>query len=131
MSAPRFGVCRPRPHNRAMRKIYPLQIDGRHPDRVLDAVKHDVRKYLKRERRRDLPEGVDFWDFDCKVGDSKDSAQVVHLSALIGGIDELAKAQATQVYVEVLATHGKRKPRPVPEGAVLLDDADEEDSLPE
>ena len=114
-----------------MRKIYPLQIDGRHPDRVLDAVKHDVRKYLKRERRRDLPEGVDFWDFDCKVGDSKDSAQVVHLSALIGGIDELAKAQATQVYVEVLATHGKRKPRPVPEGAVLLDDADEEDSLPE
>jgi hypothetical protein len=50
-----------------MRKTYPLHIDGRHPDRVLDAVKHDVRKYLKRERRRDLPEGADFWDFDCKV----------------------------------------------------------------
>ena len=47
-----------------MRKTYPLHIDGRHPDRVLDAVKHDVRKYLKRERRRDLPEGADFWDFD-------------------------------------------------------------------
>lgn len=113
-----------------MRKTYPLHVEGRHPDRVLDAVKHDVRKYLKRERRRDLPEGVDYWDFDCKVGDSKDSAAVVHLSALIGGIDEVAKAQAAQVYVEVLATHGKRKLRPMPEGAVLIADADE-DSLPE
>ena len=114
-----------------MRKTYPLQIDGRHPDRVLEAVKHDVHKYLKRERRRDLPEGVDFWDFDCKVGDSKDGAEVVHLSALIGSIDGVAKAQATQVYVEVLATHGKRKPRPPAEdGVVLLDDSDE-DGLPE
>jgi hypothetical protein len=114
-----------------MRKNYPLHVEGRHPDRVLDAIKHDVRKYLKRERRRDLPEGVDYWDFDCKVGDSKDSAAVVHLSELIGRIDEVAKAQAVQVYVEVLATHGKRKPRPaLAEGAVLIDDTDD-DLLPE
>ena len=36
-----------------MRKHFPLHIQGRHPDRVLDAVKHEVRKYLKRERKRD------------------------------------------------------------------------------
>lgn len=113
-----------------MRKNYPLHIEGRHPDRVLDAIKHDVRKYLKRERRRELPEGVDYWDFDCKVGDSKDSAAVVHLSALISSIDAVAQAKAAQVYVEVLATHGKRQARPVPEGAVLIDDTDD-DSLPE
>ena len=77
-----------------MRKTYPLHVEGRHPDRVLDAIKHDVRKYLKRERRRDLPEGVDYWDFDCKVGDSKDSAAVVHLSALISSIDAVAQAKA-------------------------------------
>ena len=94
-----------------MRKTYPLSIEGRHPDRVLEAIKHDVRKYLKRERRRDLPAGVDYWDFDCKVGDAKDNAAVVHLSALISGIDQIAQAKAAQVYVEVLATHGKRKPR--------------------
>lgn len=130
MSAPLCGVCLRHPHNRVMRKNYPLHIEGRHPDRVLDAIKHDVRKYLKRERRRDLPEGVDYWDFDCKVGDSKDSAAVVHLSALISSIDAVAQAKAAQVYVEVLATHGKRQARPVPEGAVLMDDTDD-DSLPE
>ena len=98
---------------------------------MLDAVKHDVRKYLKRERRRDLPEGVDYWDFDCKVGDSKDSAEVVHLSALIGQIDAVAKAASPQVYVEVLAIHGKRKARPVVDDGAVLIDATEEDALPE
>ena len=34
-----------------MRKTYPLRPEGKHPDRVLDAVKHDIRKYQKRERR--------------------------------------------------------------------------------
>ena len=111
-----------------MRKNFPLQIDGRHPDRVLDAVKHEVRKYLKRERRRDLPEGIDFWDFDCKCGLQAADAEVVHLSALSAAIDALAKAQATSVYVEILAKHGKRTPKP---DLIPLVDEDPEDDLPE
>ena len=111
-----------------MRKNFPLQIDGRHPDRVLDAVKHEVRKYLKRERRRDLPEGIDFWDFDCKCGLQAADAEVVHLSALIAAIDALAKAQATSVYIEILAKHGKRSPKPE---LIPLVAEDPEDDLPE
>ena len=111
-----------------MRKNFPLQIDGRHPDRVLDAVKHEVRKYLKRERRRDLPEGIDFWDFDCKCGLQSADAEVVHLSALIAAIDALAKAQATSVYIEILAKHGKRTPKP---DLIPLVDEHPEDDLPE
>ena len=111
-----------------MRKNFPLQIVGRHPDRVLDAVKHEVRKYLKRERRRDLPEGIDFWDFDCKCGLQAADAEVVHLSALIAAIDALAKAQATSVYIEILAKHGKRTPKP---DLIPLVDEDPEDDLPE
>lgn len=111
-----------------MRKNFPLHIEGRHPDRVLDAVKNEVRKYLKRERRRDLPEGVDFWDFDCQCGLQADTAEVVHVAALIAAIDALAKIQATAVYVEILAKHGKRTPKPdlVPLVPELL-----EDDLPE
>ena len=111
-----------------MRKNFPLQIDGRHPDRVLDAVKHDVRKYLKRERRRDLPEGIDFWDFDCKCGLQAEDAEVVHVAALVAAIDALAKAQATSVYIEILAKHGKRTPKPE---LIPLVDEDPEDDLPE
>jgi Family of unknown function (DUF6172) len=94
-----------------MKKTFPLQIEGRHPDRVLDALKHELRKYLKRERRRDLPAGVDYWDFDCRFGLSQDSAESVHLSQLVGKVDEAAKSGATQVYVEILAKHGVRGTR--------------------
>lgn len=95
-----------------MRKTYPLHIEGKHPDRVLDAVKHDIRKYVKRQRRVALPEGVDFWDFDCKFGLGADTAAPVHFGNLIEQIDAAAKDGATAVYVEVLAKNGQRKARP-------------------
>ena len=45
-----------------MRKTFPLQIEGRHPDRVLDAIRHDIRKALKRQIAEGAsittPEGV-------------------------------------------------------------------------
>jgi hypothetical protein len=94
-----------------MRKTFALTQEGRHRDRVLEAVKHEIRKYLKRERRRELPDGVDFLDFDCRIGASRESAEVVHLSALIGHLDALARDGGTQAYVEILAKPGVRRPR--------------------
>ena len=95
-----------------MRKTYSFQAEGRHPDRVLESVKHDIRKYLKRERRRDLPEGADFWDFDCRIGADKDSSEGVLQSGLIAQVDDIAKGGAAQAYVEVLARAAQRPPRP-------------------
>ena len=94
-----------------MRKTYPLHIEGKHPDRVLDATKHDIRKYLKRERRRELPEGMDFWDFDCKFGPTEEAAQYAHLATLTELIDAVVKDGGKQFYVEIIARAAKRKPR--------------------
>ena len=91
-----------------MKKNFPLQAEGKHPDRVLEAVKHDIRKYFKRERNRDVPKGVDFWDFDCKVGLSADNSEVVRVSGVIEAVDAAAKTGATSVYVEILSKHGVR-----------------------
>jgi hypothetical protein len=91
-----------------MKKNFPLQIEGKNPDRVLEAVKHEIRKYFKRERNRALPKEVDFWDFDCKVGSSTDTAEVVKVSAVIEGVDALAKSGAASAYVEILSKHGVR-----------------------
>ena len=98
-----------------MKKIFKLAIEGKNRDRVLDAVKHEVRKYVKRERRRLLPEGVDFWDFDCKFGPTQEAAEVVHFATLTGLMDTVAQAGGEQFYVEILAKHGHRQARP--EGA--------------
>jgi hypothetical protein len=95
-----------------MRKTFPLEMPGRKRDRVVDSVKHEVRKYVKRERRRQLPEGMDYWDFDCKFGLAAESSEVAHLATLVGRVDAAAKEGAAQVYVEILARPAKRKPKP-------------------
>jgi hypothetical protein len=95
-----------------MKKTFALAIEGKNPDRILEAVKHEIRKYLRRERRRALPEGVDFLDFDCRLGQSADSAEVVHLATLISAIDTAARGGATSVYVEILSKPGHRTKRP-------------------
>ena len=95
-----------------MKKTFKLNLEGKNRDRVLDAVKHEVRKYVARERRRALPPGVDFLDFDCKFGLSQATAAVAHLSALNGLIDEVAAGGADQFYIEILAKAGHRQVRP-------------------
>ena len=96
-----------------MKKTFKLNIEGKNRDRVLEAVKHEIRKYIQRERRRALPEGVDFWDFDCKFGNTEASAEVAHLATLTGLIDAVARDAGEQFYIEILARHGHRRARPV------------------
>ncbi len=91
-----------------MKKTYPLQIEGKNADRVLEAAKHDIRKYVKRCRGVSLPKDVDFWDFDCKAGADAASATAVHLASLIAQVDVVAKEGHASVYVEVEAKPGHR-----------------------
>ena len=100
-----------------MKKTYPLNIAGKNRDRLLDAAKHDIRKYVKRERARSLPAGVDFWDFDCKLGADQASAAALHLASLIATVDVLVTEGADTFYVEVVTKHGYRTARPVADQA--------------
>ena len=95
-----------------MRKTYQIHIDGKNRDRVLDAIKHDIRKYLARERRRPVPEGAQFWDFDCRFGLTQDSAALAPLIDIKPRLDAAASAGASSVYVEILARPAVRAPRP-------------------
>ncbi len=95
-----------------MKKTFKLDMEGKNRDRVLDATKHEIRQYVKRERRKALPEGVDFWDFDCRFGTSLDNAQNVHFATLTALIDAVAKEGGHQFYLELLAKPGLRTRRP-------------------
>ena len=99
-----------------MRKTYQLIIEGKNRDRVLDAIKHDIRKYVKRQRRVPLREGVDYWDFDCKFGTSAENATVVHFGEIMGLIDAVAKEGGAAFYLELLAKKGHRKAKPADTG---------------
>lgn len=95
-----------------MQKTYSLHVEGKHPERLLEAIKHEINKYLQRERRRKLPSGADFWDFDCRFGPVASDATVIKTSEIKSHINTLVAAGGTQFYIEVLAKPGVRSPRP-------------------
>lgn len=95
-----------------MKKTFVLNVEGKNRDRLLDASKHDIRKYVKRERAKPLPEGADFLDFDCKLGASPSDAAVVHFAALMTAVDALVGGGAAQFYVEITSKPGHRTARP-------------------
>jgi len=95
-----------------LKKTYVLNVDGKNRDRLLDASKHDIRKYVKRERAKALPVGADFWDFDCKVGASDATASPVHFAEVMAAVDALVKDGADQFYAEITSKSGHRLVRP-------------------
>lgn len=82
------------------------------PPRVVEQIKSKIRKYLKRERRKPLPDEVDFWDFDCRTGKTQESSAEAHVSALIEAVDRGAAEGWEQIYIEILAKPGRRMKRP-------------------
>ena len=92
-----------------MKKTFQLKPEGKHPDRVLEAIKHEIRKYVKRQRRVPLPAGVDFWDFDCRFGTSEANATDVHFATITALMDGIAKTGGDAFYLEILAKNGHRR----------------------
>ncbi|MFG1501194.1 DUF6172 family protein [Halobacteriovorax sp. XZX-3] len=94
-----------------MKKTFKLVDEKRSAERVADKIKFEVKKYIKRERRKELPEGSDFWDFDCRIGESAESAQAIHEKEINKKIDLLVSEKAESFYLEIMAKQARRNPR--------------------
>jgi len=94
-----------------MKKTFQLSHPKIKVARLVDSVRCDVKKYIKRERKKALPEGADYWDFDCKFGSSAELAEVIDVAEIGKSIDEAEKQQFDTLYVEILAKPGHRAER--------------------
>ena len=106
-----------------MKKTFKLHIEGKNSDRLLDAIKHEVRKYVKREKRKTLPHGANYWAFDCKFGVTAEVAEVLHLGEITKQMDVVSKAGGDSFYVEVIARAAVRTPR---EREEMMDEDDDD-----
>jgi hypothetical protein len=95
-----------------MKKVFMLTDTKRAPARQVDYVKHEISKYIARERRKPLKDKADFWDFDCKLGKEKISAYVIHVAEINKGIDKLVAQGSEHFYIEILAKPGYRTKKP-------------------
>lgn len=91
-----------------MKKTYKLTHAKIKLPRLIDAAKHDAKKYLKRERNKKLPEGADYLDFNCKYGATENEAVKIHVSEINKNIDKAEKNNLESFYLEILATPGHR-----------------------
>ena len=97
-----------------MKKTFQLTHPKIKRPRLVEAIKHEVKKYIKRERNKKLPEDVDFWDFDCKYGQTAETAEVIHLSEINKCIDKAEEQQLETFYLEILVKPGHRTKRMQP-----------------
>ncbi len=106
-----------------MKKTFKLTHPKIKVPRLVEAIKYEVKKYLRRERRKALPKGADFWDFDCRMGVDEESSEAVHVYDINKAIDHAESKQLESFYLEILAKPGKQKKKPREEHAVKKDDS--------
>ena len=92
-----------------MKKTFQLSHPKLNLDRLVESIKYDVKKYIKRERNKKLPADVDYWDFDCKYGNEEYSAQEIHISRINKRIDEAVQKELTSFYLEIMVKPGHRQ----------------------
>src|SRR5215207_1057034 len=91
-----------------MKKTFSLHAPGVADARVVESIKHEVRRYVKRERGKRLPEGFDVWEFSCKVGADPSSAEPKELREVTSAIDTVAATGSANVFIEVVARAAHR-----------------------
>ena len=95
-----------------MKKTFKLSHPKIKVPRLVEAAKYVVRKYVKRERRRNLPEGVDFWEFDCKFGFTEDTAEPIQFVDIRSCISRAFDEGKESFYLEILAKAGHKPKKP-------------------
>ena len=95
-----------------MKKTFKMSHPKIKVPRLVEAIKYEVKKYIKRERGKALPPNVDFWDFDCRLGVDEAHSEVIHLSAINKAISEAEAQQLESFYLEILAKPGYRSKKP-------------------
>ncbi len=96
-----------------MKKTFTLSHPKIKVPRLVEAIKHEVKKYIKRERNKTLPADVDFWDFNCRYGVDETTSEVIHLAEINKHISQAEEQQLESFYLEVLVKPGHRSKKPI------------------
>jgi hypothetical protein len=109
-----------------MKKTFKMSHPKIKVPRLVEAFKHEVKKYIKRERGIKLPDDADFWDFDCRFGADEASSDVIHLSAINKCISSAEEQQLESFYLEILAKPGYRTKMPKEELPMIEENSEDQ-----
>ena len=87
-----------------MKKTFNLKSTKIDDPRQVEAVKHQIKKYMAREKRKKLPEKSDYWDFECQIGIDENSAQDIYPNEIRKKIDEYVIDGVETFYIKIAST---------------------------
>ena len=86
-----------------MKKLFLIDIPNKTRERQIDSIKNDIRKYIKREKSKKLPDGFNSWFFDCKFGQTKEDAKVINFADVIKSVDLAQRENYPSFYLEIVS----------------------------
>ncbi len=86
-----------------MKKQFLIDISNKNRDRQVDSIKNEIRKYIKREKSKKLPEGFNTWFFECKFGKTKDEAKDINFVDVIKSVDYAQNENYDSFYLEIIS----------------------------
>lgn len=86
-----------------MKKTFQLKVTNKNVARQVDSIKNEVRKYIKREKSKRLPEEFNIWKFNCKFGKTLEEAKEIAFTDIIKSIDFAAAQDFDSFYLEIIA----------------------------
>jgi predicted nucleic acid-binding Zn finger protein len=99
-----------------MKKLFRIKQEKLKPERAVDAIKNEIRKYIKREKKKDLPnQKTMYWDFECKFGKSEEFALECNFDHIIMELSNVVLAGWDECYIEIIAK-AVEKPQKEEEG---------------
>ena len=108
-----------------LKKVFKLTQANKHPDRVLDSIKYDLRRYLKRERKKKLPEDAIFWEFDCMFGKDSATAVSINSSDIISNIDKAKEEAWEEFYIQIISKPSDKVKKKEPKEEDAQDDSED------
>jgi hypothetical protein len=94
-----------------MKKNFVLSHPKKTYQRLIEEAKNEVKQYIKAERKKALPDGADFWGFNCKFGQTVDKARTIHEGDINTNISSAQSQHWKTFYLEVIPTPKQRAKR--------------------
>jgi len=86
-----------------MKKIFKLTHPKIKYARLVEGVRCDIKKYIKRESRKELPANASSWNFDCKFGSTIEDAKIIQVSDIGKCLNTVEEQKLESFYLEILA----------------------------
>ncbi len=98
-----------------MKKVFQVKSETKTPERQLDAIRHEIKTYISRERKKKVPEDFEIWDFDCAIGANPEQKIVIPLHEINQHLDRLVADSHESFYLEIIAraANKPKKQQPV------------------